>query len=325
MPQLYISNSIDTGRNIAPGLFQAATAQNPALRSWGADRISGAPNGCAYRLTFNNQRAPFDNVLVRRAINAALDRSQIILLAYEGTSVPLVAPFALFGALEAYTSQMQDLFDTYALDAQGQAETDALMTEAGFSRNNAGLWADSSGAALELNIQMLQGDPAGPVIAQQLRNAGFDTTFNALENAAFVDIARSGEFGLHLWVHCGSAYDPWQTLEHYHSKYAVPAGQSLTNIRSYTRYANPELDAILNAMEARVPSADDPEYMELVRQATEIYLRDLPDITFGAEFQTLVMNETYWTGWPSADNPYMHALPPWDGFALVVHNLKPAR
>lgn len=326
LPQLYISNSLDTGRNLSQGLFEAAIAQNPNIQSWNSEGpIYGAANGCTYRLTFNNQREPWNNPDVRRAVNAAIDRDQIIALAYEGASQKVVAPFAVFGGLEAYTTQFQDLFDTYNLDAQGQEQVAEHMAAAGYSMNDNGQWADADGTVLQINIQMQQANPAGPVIAQQLQNAGFDAVFDALQNATFIDNARSGDFDTHLWVHCGSIYDPWQTLQHYHSKFSVPAGESLNNVRAYTRYANPEMDAILDQLETRVPSPDDPEYLELARQATEIYLRDLPDISFGAEVQNFMMNTTYWTGWPSADNPYTHPVVPWDGFNLAINNLQPAQ
>ncbi|MCR4404266.1 MAG: ABC transporter substrate-binding protein [Candidatus Acetothermia bacterium] len=42
-------------------------------------KIASAPSNLAQVLVMNNSRAPFDNVLVRRAINYALDRDEIIL------------------------------------------------------------------------------------------------------------------------------------------------------------------------------------------------------------------------------------------------------
>ena len=165
----------------------------------------------------------------------------------------------------------------------------------------------------------------GPIIVQQLQDAGFDARLEVMQNAAFVENARTGGFDLHLWVHCGSVYDPYQTLEHYHSSYAVPEGELVSSLRAYTRYANPELDAILDEMAGMVPSPDDSEYLELAGEALRIYLRDLPDITLGEERQVFVMNETYWTGWPSADNPYMHPPIPWEGYARVIHNLEPVQ
>ena len=45
----------------------------------------GAPDGCTLCLRFNKQTAPFDNVALRQAINAAINRDQIVNLAYEGS------------------------------------------------------------------------------------------------------------------------------------------------------------------------------------------------------------------------------------------------
>ncbi len=326
MPQLYISNALDSGRNLDVGQFEAARAQNPNLNSWNAEGPAwGFPNGCAYRLTFNNQRPPFDDVDLHWAVNHAIDRDQYIALAYEGSTYPGVAPLAPWGSIqEEYVPQLQDVYDEFNVDDVDLAKVAEIMTAKGYAPNADGLWA-KDGETLKLTIQMQALNPGGPVLVQQLRNAGFDTVMDAVQDAAFQDNARSGEYDMHLWVHCGSIYDPWSTLEHYHSKYSAPAGTGLGNIRSYTRYENPELDAILDQMEGMVPSADDPAYVDLVRQALTIYFRDLPDITLGYENQTFVFNNTYWTNYPSAENPYTHPVPPWEGWNFIINNIQPTQ
>ena len=170
---------------------------------------------------------------------------------------------------------------------------------------------------------MLQGDPAGPVLVQQLKSAGFNVVFQALQSAAHNDAMAAGNFDLALAVHCGSVYDPWQTLEHFHGKYAAAPGQRVTNPRSYTRYKNPELDAILDKMESMTPSPKNEAYMKLARDAAAIFLRDLPEISLGEELHVVTFNSTYWTGFPSAENPYVAPYLPWEGFNLIVHRLKP--
>jgi hypothetical protein len=72
------------------------------------------------------------------------------------------------------------------------------------------------------------------------------------------------------------------------------------NLRAVTRYSNPELDTVLDQMEQMQPSPEDAAYLDLVKQATEIFVRDLPEIPLFEETQTLAFNTTYWTGWPSA-------------------------
>jgi peptide/nickel transport system substrate-binding protein len=117
--------------------------------------------------------------------------------------------------------------------------------------------------------------------------------------------------------------EPWQTLEHFHGKYAAPAGQKVTNLRAPTRYANRELDALLDQMEAMTPSPTDTRYMDLVRRATEVYLKDLPSIVLAEEFHVVTFNTTYWTGFPTADDAYVAPYVPWEGFNLIIHRLKP--
>jgi len=326
MPQLYISNALDTGRNLEVGNFEAARANNPNLQSWNAEGPAwGFPNGCTYRLTFNNQRPPFDDPNLHWAINHAIDRDQYIQLAYEGASLPGVAPLAPWGSIqEEYVPQLQDVYDEFNVDDPDAAKTAEIMTSLGYEKDADGFWA-KDGESLKISIQVEPQNPGGPVLAQQLRDAGFDVTLDTVQAAAFTDNARSGEFDTHLWVHCGSSYDPWQTLEHYHGKYAAPPGTPIDGLRAYTRYANPELDPILDQMETMVPSPDDPEYVDLVRQALTIYFRDLPDISIGYENQAFVFNNTYWTGYPSAENPYTHPVPPWEGFNLIIHHLKPVQ
>ncbi len=113
----------------------------------------------------------------------------------------------------------------------------------------------------------------------------------------------AGNFETLSWVHCGCIYDPWQTLEHFHGKYAPPPDKATTNIRAFGRYSNPEMDKLIDTMGSMIPSADDPKYMQLVRQATEIFLRDMIEINFGSEYQVVPMNTTYWTGWPNCQEP----------------------
>lgn len=127
-----------------------------------------------------------------------------------------------------------------------------------------------------LTILTPPGDARGPVLARQLQAAGIDTVFRNMQDAAYWDAMSTGNFESAVSFHCGSLYDPWQTLEHMHTKYVAVPGAKETNIRALTRYNNPELTALLNKMEASRPSPQDPEYMKLVKEATRIVLTELP-------------------------------------------------
>jgi peptide/nickel transport system substrate-binding protein len=161
------------------------------------------------------------------------------------------------------------------------------------------------------------------VLARQLQTAGFDAVFRPEQDSAYFEALVGGDYGTAIYDHCGSLYDPWQTLEHFHSKYAAAPGKKVPGVRAITRYANPEYDHLIDQMEARQPSPKDPAYMALVRQATEILLRDTPQVALTEEVHAVTFNTTYWTGWPSAADPYVAPYQPWEGFALVIQHLKP--
>lgn len=326
MPQLFATNQIDMGRSIQAGQFEAIRVQNPGLVAWNTEGpVWGSPDGCTYDIRFNVQKPPFDNANLRHAINAALDRDQVVNLAYEGSMKQATLPISSYTGMQAYTDQMATVEGVADLAQHSPELVEKYMTAGGFKKGSDGKWANGDGSPLQIELQVAQGDPSGPVLSQQLQSAGFDEVLNVQQGTALNDALAAGNFQMNMGPHCGSLYDPWQTLEHFHSKYVAPEGQASTNLRAVTRYSNPDLDAILDKMEQMEPSPTDPAYLDLVKQATAIFARDLPEIPLVEETQTLVFNTTYWTGWPSAENPYMAPFIPWEGFARVVQSLQPTQ
>jgi len=324
LPQLFSNNEVDVGRALQVGNFEASRARNPNIASWNSQGpVWGAADGCTFRVIFNNQKAPWDTLEVRRAINSALNRDQIVDLAFEGSMPKALVPFASYDGLKAYTAQIKDLIDAAGLDKTDPKKTEELLKSKGFAKGGDGKWTLPGGQAWPVTILTQNGDPIAPVLAKQLQSAGFDAVFRPTQDAAYFDALATGNFDVAVGVHCGSIYDPWQTLEHFHGKYAAAPGAKGTNTRAPTRYANPELNALLDKMEARQPSAKDADYVGLVKAATAIILRDLPQITLAEEVHALTFNTTYWTGFPNAKDPYVAPYLPWEGFNLVVSRLKP--
>jgi len=325
-PQLFTNNEIDIGRALQIGAFEAGRARNPGLASWNkSGPVWGAADGCTFRFIFNGQKAPYDSADVRKAINFALNRDQIVDIAYEGSVPKAVLPFASYGGVTAYTSQLQDLVDASGIAKSDSQKVASLLAAQKIAKGADGTWAGADGKPWPVTILMQQGNPIGPVVVQQLKTAGFNAVFQAVSDAAYNDAVNAGNFETALGVHCGSAYDPWQTLEHFHGKYVAAPGQKGPNARALTRYKNPELDQLLDQMEARVPSPQDKDYVKLVRDATAIFVRDLPEIVMAEEFHVVTFNTTYWTGFPTAENPYMAPYIPWEGFNLIVNRLRPTR
>lgn len=323
LPQLYTSNEIDVGRNLPVGSFEAAKARNPALVTWNdTGPVWGAPDGCTVNLVFNSQKKPFSDSRVRRSFNSAINRAELVDLAYEGSMPTATLPYSSYGGMLAYTDKIADLAPQ--LDKYDPAQIDQLLEPAGFKKIN-GVWAHANGDPWPIVIGTLGGNAIAPIITEQLKRAGYNATFQVLADATYYEAIGTGNFETALVLHCGSVYDPYQTLQYFHGKLVPDEGKSFIDPRGIYRYKNPELDAILDKMEQSAPSADNPEYMKLVRSATEIFVQDMPEITLAENVLATTFSSAYWTGWPSASDPYIAPYIPWEGFALVIHKLKAAQ
>lgn len=328
MAQLLIADDVDSGHPLQPGTFTAVIDRNTNVRSWSDEGpIWGAPDGCGYNLVFNNAKEPWSNVDVRLAINYALDRSEISSLGYQNANYPIILPYSAYMADRWSTPETESLlaeFDRNKTDLGLVAEH---MEAAGYEQNADGQWS-LDGEILRVPLRTPQWlAPLAPVVAAQLQRAGFEA-IEMLEpegSSAWVDDLTLGNFDTMFMVHCGSISEPFETLKDLHSKWGPPIGEKCPSSVACTRYSNPEYDALIDEMESMPGSLDNERYMELVHQAEEIYLRDMPELMLLEELHVVVYNETYWTGWPTANDPYAAPYPPWEAWNLIVHNLQPAQ
>jgi peptide/nickel transport system substrate-binding protein len=329
MAQLLLANDVDSGHPLLPGTFSATTARNANVRSWNREGpIWGAPDGCGYNLVFNNDKEPWGNRDVRLAINYAIDRAELSTLGYENANYPIIVPFSAYMSSRWMTPEIQAIIDKYDRNKTDHALVEEHMQAAGFEKNADGLWA-KDGEALKVPLRTPQWlAPLAPVMAAQLKEAGFDA-LEVLEpegSSAWVDDINLGNFDTMFLVHCGSLSEPYETLKDLHSRYASPIGDPCPSIIACTRYRNPdEFDPLIEQMEAIPGSLDDPNYVDLVNKAVDIYLRDMPELMLLEELHVVVFNETYWTGWPGGEDPYAAPYPPWEAWNLIIHKIQPAQ
>ena len=324
--EMYITNKVDYGAPIQVGTYQAAVAKNPALRPWFKDGpVYGASDGCMYNLVLNNAKEPFSNKDFRLALNYAIDRQKIVDLAYLGATHPVVAPFSdyIAGQWMKPDSLLKKLVDSYGLDKTDPGKVADHMKTAGYEMNGDGKWA-KGGQTAKFKVRTPDWlAPIGPILTEQFLQAGFDVEESPDRTGVSGTELVSGNFDTVVYVHCGSLFDPYDTLADFHSNFFKPIGENAPNGMAAHRYQNPALDKVLDQMSIMVPSPDDKQYMELVQQATQMYLDDLPELQLAVELHVIPANSTYWTGWPNADDPYVAPYPCWDDIYLMMFKLKP--
>ena len=323
-----INNEFDTGSIMQPGVFVTAHNRNSNIISWDTDGPSyGAADACIYTLGVNTQYGPMSDVNARRAVQAAVDREQIVALAYEDSTVTRAVPYSTYGGLKAYEDAQADIIAKYNWEDQGQAEVEQYMTAAGYTMGSE-YW-EKDGEALEMALHVpgwLR--PMGPVVEKQMQDAGFDVTFQLHDpdTAPLWAEVRTGLADMWILVHCGSSREPHGTIQHYHSKFSSPSqGEQNQYLWANSQYNNPEYDEIIDEMDGVLPSTEDPVYMGLANRAIEIFLDDVIEIPLAEERHVVTFNNTYWRGFATNSNPYVAPYSLWAGFLLEILNVSKAQ
>ncbi|MCY4526124.1 MAG: ABC transporter substrate-binding protein [Anaerolineaceae bacterium] len=322
---LMSNNELDAGWTFSRSTFEVAQSRNPNIVGWTADLPYAYLDPCPRYLGLNNRAAPFDDREVRWALNAAIDRDVLVAIAYEGMTDPAATLYPTYAPLQAFLDRNAALFEQYDVLGSDMMLIDSVMEGKGYSRDADGLWVDGDGARISFTLvaRSSQTDKVrmGNILAEQVRDAGFDATFQPLEDGIFYGDVSNGS--LQAWITdlCGSVSDPYETFSRFHSRFSGPIGESVPGVNA-SRFENTDYDEVVDAM--AVLAASDEGFDDLADQALEIWLRELPGIPLVQARLLTPFNNTYWTNWPSSENNYIHPGHWWVTGALMLLNIQPA-
>lgn len=300
--QRVVNNEYDATLDMRSSVIGNILKQNSAVTTHsGSNPPYGYLDWWPNSLWVNTQLDPYSDVRVRRAMSLAIDRDKIDEVVYEGAKVTAVYPFPLYPNLVKSTElpDLKALVEKYQPRKFDLAESETLMTDAGFTKNADGLW-EKDGATISAVINGFEGIHSDivPVLSEMLLQAGFDSSVN-FGSDAYQNMA-DGKPGLYMFGHGASLIDPYAALELFNSKFSSPIG-STAGGNHFSRYENPEYDAIVDAMAPL--QSDDPEFTNLAVQAMEFYWKDVIDIPVIQWLHRIPYNQTYWTNWPTEANP----------------------
>ena len=318
--QMMIANQMDQCIDLRPANIKALLDANPNVTTWsGRDLPYGYRDWWPPVLGFNVLEKPFDDAEVRWAVNYAIDREQLVKIGWQGAGEYTLLPFPDFPPLKKYTSQVQDLLEKHGVNEHNPAKTAQIMQRKGWSKDAEGLWV-KGGERVRIPIVVYPGlfQDFTPILVKQLRNAGFDASFRMFSDAYTTmsqGTARAYVIGIG-----GSVRDPYFTLRLFHSRFVKPTG---TATPYYWRWANGDFDRLVDQMGQVSP--DDPALIPLFREAMDIWISEMPVVPLLQWFHRIPHNQTYWTNWPSAENPYMNSAYWVRSFLIVLLGLEPAK
>ncbi|MDV3249885.1 ABC transporter substrate-binding protein [Devosia sp. BK] len=203
-------------------------------------------------------------------------------------------------------------------DVQAAAE---LLQKAGFTKNG-NQWMKPDGTPFTIKL-MVEGDNvptlarAGTIIAQQWSMEGVQTTVDVAgptngQRLGGGDFEVAIYWTVETW---GGHPDLSFFLESYHSDFVKPAGETQPP-RNLTRWTDERLDQIIEAN--RVIGFDAPQVTQLGMDYLKLAVEEMPFIPLMAYNKFAPFDTTYWTGYPSAENPYSASGPFWSNLRYMV-------
>ncbi|MFN2131658.1 MAG: ABC transporter substrate-binding protein [Anaerolineae bacterium] len=319
--QMIINNEVDHCLDLRPRTIESILEQSDHVTTYsGREKPYGYVDWWPISLHINNSEWPFQDSRVRWAMAYAIDQQQVVDVGWNGAGRSSAIPFPEYPGIMKYVDTCKDILEQYnPLEVDLQKSAD-LMVEAGFEKDSDGFWAQD-GKRPDTNIYgdaQLFGDIA-PIIAEQLHNAGFDSSH--LTPPDVWDVSQNGSALCSLFGHGGSVKDPFTTLDMYHSKNVKPTGE-MTGWINMERFSDPDYDAAVDELSQTSPDLQYDKCLELFRTAFGIWIKALPEIPIVQWFHRVPINTTYWTGWPGPGNLYNSAL--WHiTMPITLWNLKP--
>ena len=309
---------LDMASNISGPTFQALIARNSDVHGWTDAPPFGSVDACPRALHFNNEKVPSADV--RWAINHAMNRDTLIAVAYGGAGGPAQHSRSFFPAYPGLQSYVEDvaaagLFDQFPVGEYDPDKARQRLAAAGYGEGELSLVV----TAVEQPSEIAMAE----VIAEQLQAVGIDASFEVAAIPDFVEGLRVGRFESVVFFLCGSVSDPWLTMDYYHSRWLPeePGGEQFgPPWWNRQRWANDEYSAIVDEIATLQPG--DPRISELVVDAFELWLPDLPEVALVQHPQINPFTEANWTGFPTDADPYIQLVIATPGFHRILHNLE---
>lgn len=292
------SGQIDWTGNFIQGLQQQFVSKDPT------HHIGWENAGATNVLIPNMTTWPTNQLAVRQAISAAIDRDAIGKQGEDGQEFPVKSQSAL----------TSPLFDAWAgagssasvSTSANPAAAEQILKSAGYKKDGAGFYA-LNGKEVALKIE----DPAAytdyaqddQIVASELKAAGINATFYGTSTPAIwnTDLAN-GSFQLTMhWGNGGispyNMYDNW--LDHTLVNGASTSGD-------YGRLNDPTVQSMLAKIAGdSTTAAQAADFQPLLQYVA----KNLPVIETVNSAQWFEANSTHFTGWPSPTNAYETGQP----------------
>ena len=328
---LMADGNLDSLMDITLGALQALQAKNPNVITWFTESPKAwVPDPCSRTLMVNHTVEPWGDKEMRWALNYAMDRDQIVQIAYEGTTLKSRHFFPAYPPLDRYVD-VAIADGSYNLDQLWEHNPDKakeIIESKGYVMGSDGYYA-KDGKQLSLDIAtheaFIEKQRIAAVLVEQFQAIGINATTHNEAGGTWDDNRNFGNFEAHAnWHTCGSVNEPWASLDTMNSKWLVAVGERANgNPSRWSGEAADAYGAIVDEI-GSIPLGD-PSIDPLFSAAMKIFFDELPVIPVTQAKKIIPFDTTYWTGWPTFEDDYIHPPTWWQHTHVIIHNLQPAQ
>ena len=246
----YKAGEIDIGSGMP-------TEQFDSLKAELGDQIQVSPSLCTFYYLFNNQKPPFDDVRVRRALAIALDRETITEKVMGQGQMPAYQfnPTSING-IQSFTPEWQQ----WDKDRRAE-EAKKLLNEAGYNANNP--------LQFELLYNTNEGNKKLAVATSSLLKQAIGFVQVDLINKewkTFLDTARNRNYQMARYTWCGDYNEPSTFLN------ILKTGNS----NNWGDYSSPKFDSLMQQTLKEGVTAE--QRAKLYQQAEAQLDADMPQL-----------------------------------------------
>ena len=290
------SGTITWTGNYIPDLQQDFVDKDPSTNHfWEAAGSSNA-------LWPNLSEWPTNQLAVRQAIDQAINRSVIGSEGESGLEAPLTNASGI--TLPTYSAWLASSVASDTLPAAGSAaQAASILTKAGYKKDSAGYFA-LNGKEVDITIV----DPASytdyaqdaALIAQQLKAAGINATFDGTSVTAWTNDMNTGDF--QLAIHWGSGgITPYYLYDDWLDDTLISSGSG-----DYEHLKDATLQTDLAKLNGDQTVAEQTADLSPIEQYVAQNLPVIPTTTAADWFE---YSSAQFTGWPTQANPYDSGQP----------------
>jgi peptide/nickel transport system substrate-binding protein len=318
-------DQLDSLMDITLGALQALQTRNPnVIAHFAEPPYAWVPDPCSRTFELNHTVEPWNDKDMRWALNYALDRDEIVAIAYEGSTFPSRHFFPAYPPLDRLVDlvEAEGLYDTYPLMTHDPDRAREIIESKGYTLN--GDYYEKDGQQLTLDIAtheaFIEKQRIAQVLVEQFQEVGINASTRNEAGATWSDNFWNGNFEAHMgWQTCGSVNEPWASMDTMNTRWTLPVGEPAADNRNSWRWTGAPAEEYGQLVDqiGSLPLGD-PQIDTLFVQAMEIWLDELPVIPITQAKKIIPFNTTYWTGWPTADNAYIHPPTWWQGNTLQI-------